>query len=298
MKNAINYYYNLMPDYVHQSETKYYFEYNNSKYIFQECRRTIEEVYQLYNLSIYLYNKKIYLHQIILNNSNELVTRINDKIYILMKVINKNERKINISDLNAFYKFTVPTFELIDKSNWHDLWIKKIDYVEYQIDENRKKYTCIINSIDFFIGITENAIQLLHEKINSNLYVSHIRIKLNMQVEELYNPLNIIIDSKARDIGEYIKNTIYDIDNIEEYFYNIEREFKLSNNELKLLFIRIIFPSNYFDLCENTLRNESNSNSFDVMNNKIIYYEKKIREIYNYLYEIKILPEIEWLKKL
>ena len=298
MKNAINYYYNLMPDDVHQNDKCYYFEYSNDKYILEECRRTVEEVYQLYNLSVYFYNKKINLHQLILNINNELVTKINDKSYVLMKVLNKNNKKIDIDDLKNFYNYPINSLSIIDKSNWHDLWIRKVDYVEYEIDENKKKYTYLLDNLDFFIGITENAIQLLREKVDVNLYISHIRINPDMQVEDLYNPLNIVVDNKARDIGEYVKSIICNIDDLEDYIRKIEKEFNLSSEELKLLFIRVLFPSSYFDLYENILDNKSDDNRFSLLNNQSIYYEKKINQLYNYLYNKKVLPQIEWLKKI
>ena len=95
MKNAILYYYNIKPINLRQKDKNYSFEYNGNIYILEECKRTKEEIMELYNLSYYLYINNIYMHQMILNNSNELITRINDKDYVLMLKHNKDLNKIN-----------------------------------------------------------------------------------------------------------------------------------------------------------------------------------------------------------
>jgi hypothetical protein len=98
MKNAINYYYNLVPSDIRQSKDKYLFEYENYNYILEECHRTNDEIYELYNLEYYLYQQKIYLHQFILNKSNEIVTEINGKRYVLLRKLIIEERKVNYDD--------------------------------------------------------------------------------------------------------------------------------------------------------------------------------------------------------
>ena len=47
-----------------------------------------------------------------------------------------------------------------DKCRWQDLWIKKIDYYEYQINQFKKKYPYLYQTFSYYSGLTESAIML------------------------------------------------------------------------------------------------------------------------------------------
>lgn len=301
MKNAINYFYDLIPNNIHQNKDEYYFEVDNKKYILQECNRSREELYEIYDLEFFLYQYKIYLHQIILNKSNEIISLINNKNYILMQAYINEDRKISINDLKIFSNIKIfNNYISIKRNNWRELWIRKIDYIEYQIDQNKNKYRNFSNSIDYFIGLVENAIQLLNELNNKDLYVAHQRITTNMRVKDLYNPLNIIIDTKVRDINEYYKNILFKKENIEQEIFEYFNYANLTKNEYLLFYIRFLFITRYFDLFDKVLLDDSNDNidqEINIIINYLNEYEIILKKIYEYLYNLNILPEIEWLKK-
>lgn len=301
MKNAISYFYNLIPDNIHQTKEEYFFEVNNKKYILQECTRTLDEIYEIYDLEFFLYQRNIYLHQMILNSNNELITKINNKNYILMQVFNDENRKITLEDIKKLSNVRIANNYIhIKRNNWHELWTKKIDYIEYQIDQNKYKYKDFSSNMDYFIGLTENAIQLLTKKNNERLYISHQRINTVMRVKELYNPLNIVLDSRTRDISEYFKDLLFKKNDIEEEIFNYLKSSNLDKEELELFFIRFLYLTRYFDLFDKVLLNIYNENieqEIVVIQNTIDKYELVLKKIYLVLYYQNILPEIEWLKK-
>ena len=74
-----------------------------------------------------------------------------------------------------------------------------------------KKYPILYNIIDYYLGISENAIFYLKKVVsnyegNVSVCVCHKRIGVNSTLFDLYNPLNLIIDTRVRDIAEYFKN--------------------------------------------------------------------------------------------
>ena len=299
MKNAINYYYNLMPRDIRQSKNKYYFEYDNYNYVFEECLRTTEELYELYNLEYYLYNQQVYLHQFVLNKSNEIITEVNNKKYVLLRKIVTNENKITIEDLKRFNSIKIlANYKNITKNSWRNLWSMKVDYIEYQIDSNKNRFKIVSNNIDYFIGIIETGIALLLNKYTVDLYLSHRRVKVDTKVTDLYNPLNIIIDTRMRDLSEYYKNYAFKYDVNENDILNLLNDMNYSNDEKVLFFIRFLLPSDFLDIYDEILLNGASEDTLNYVLNNTTEYEYLIRLIYLTLYRNRILPDIEWLKKM
>ena len=103
MKNAINYYYNLYPNNIHQTEKGYYFSINQTRYFLLKYLDEPKEIQKIYNMHLNLLNQKFYIHPIILNTKNQILTYINNEPYILMITI-YYENKISIKRYNKFYK--------------------------------------------------------------------------------------------------------------------------------------------------------------------------------------------------
>lgn len=301
MKNAIKYFYNLEPINIRQNSEEYFFELQNNNYVLQQCNRSIEEIYELYNLSYYLYQNGIYLHQIMLNNNNEFITNINNKNYILLKIINNNDKKISIEDIKKISNIRIfYDYKYIKRNDWYSLWSTKIDYFEYQVQENKIKNSDYVFNIDYFIGLVENALQLLRDIRNSNLYISHQRIKTNMKVRDLYNPLYIILDAKTRDSAEFYKDKLLKDNTVEKNIFEYLNYEKLSIEDLQMFFIRFLYNTKYFDLLDDVILNKNEdkiNRKTEIIVNESVSYENILKKIYIYLYSKNIIPEIEWLKK-
>lgn len=298
MKNEIKYYYNMNPIEIHQINKIYKFEVNNKKYMLCPYMRNTNELKDIYVLHMYLRKFGILCHNIVQNNRNEILTLINEKPYILLN-INIENRKININDINYISNIQVDIKKFISlkRQNWNELWMNKIDYIEYQISQFGKKYPLIRESIDYYIGLVETCITLLNnEKTEKEfLSISHNRININTTTEEFYNPLNYIIDNKIRDISEYLKSFIFEEEKILNYIKKYIQYNNLTNNDIKLLFVRLLYPSNYFDMYESILKKEIHEQQIMKIIKKSEIYEKNIKKIYIHLRSISELPEIEWL---
>lgn len=303
MKNNIMYYYNLRIDNITQNNNNYYFTINNDNYCFTIYTRDIKESNEIYKLNKYMLSSNILVHEIIPNKDNYVVTIINNIPYMLYKIyINKN-KKLTINELTYLSNYTYQVDKILTRNNWNILWSNKIDYFEYQINQMGKKYPILVDTFAYFTGLAENAISYVKYttletqiETSDNPVISHR--KINNTTQSLYNPLNIILDHKSRDIAEYIKlsflnkNTnIYQ--ELDSYFSNNY----YSEYGLRLLYARIIYPSFYFDMYEQIiqgLRKES-----DLLNIVTLLddYELYLKEMYYYLKKYHNIPEIDWITK-
>lgn len=303
MKNNIMYYYNIRIDNITQNNNNYYFTINNDNYCFTIYTRDIKESNEIYKLNKYMLSSNILVHEIIPNKDNYVVTIINNIPYILYKIyINKN-KKLTINELTYLSNYTYQVDKILTRNNWNILWSNKIDYFEYQINQMGKKYPILVDTFAYFTGLAENAISYVKYttletqiETSDNPVISHR--KINNTTQSLYNPLNIILDHKSRDIAEYIKlsflnkNTnIYQ--ELDSYFSNNY----YSEYGLRLLYARIIYPSFYFDMYEQIiqgLRKES-----DLLNivSLLDDYELYLKEMYYYLKKYHNIPEIDWITK-
>jgi len=299
MKNAISYYYNLNPESIHQQDSKYRFIADEKKYILCKYEGRIEELEEKYYLQQYLNIRKIYCHKITKNRFYQLITEIDMKKYVLIELI-FNNRIIKIEDISYISNISVRDNKIkyINKNEWKYLWKKKVDYIEYQLNQIGKKYNVITEINDYFIGIAENCIELLeNENIkNNNTAICHERINKKTSTDEFYNPLNFIIDNRTRDISEYLKKNLYDgqYDNKEFEEYIITN--KLNSSEVKLLFIRLLYPSTYFDLYEQILEKKIKEKELLKKINNSQNFEKNIKQLYKDLKRMIDMPNIEWLK--
>lgn len=191
------------------------------------------------------------------------------------------------------------------RSNWALLWIRKIDYLEYHHEHNYQKYPLLSSSFDYFIGLSENAISYLNNTIknmspdDSDIgVISHDIINIDDTIYSLYNPLNIIIDHKARDLAEYIKNSFFNdnfaiFEELDEYFkYNY-----FSFYGINLLVARILYPSFYFDRYDEIVNEKIQESSILKITSRIDEYEKYLQDVFNYLKKYYNIKDVEWIMK-
>lgn len=292
LKNTINYYYNLNINTIHQKEKNYYFKVDNKNYLLLKCSN-IEELDDIYRLNMYL-SQILPVHRIVLNVNNEVITKINDSNYLLLGLFSNNN-KINLNNIIELSNIRIPfSVDKLKRNDWYNLWIKKVDYFEYQLSQIGKKYPLIRESFNYYIGLAENAIILVNNIDFNNipLGLSHRRIT-NMSFN-LYNPLNIVIDARIRDVCEYFKFCFFN--NID---ISMELELFLSYNsfnidEAKLFLARMFFPTYYFDLYEKIIDNEIDESEIKKVIIKADNYEKILKQVYYHFKNNQI--NIEWLE--
>ena len=131
MKINLMYNYNFANPIMYINNNRIYIYNNYEKYLLQE----INNYEELKEISTLITSNKLesYYYNIIKTNNNELTMKYNNKEYVLLKISNYNHiiKKIELKNNN-----------ILNRSNWYYLWIKKNDYIisirEKLIKENPK----------------------------------------------------------------------------------------------------------------------------------------------------------------
>lgn len=297
MKNILEFYYNLsLEEEILNRNGNYYFVINNNSFVFRPFygNNSIDDIYKLNN---YLSNFS-YIDKIILNKFNSPITKVKDILYVL--ILLKGNNNINLSIISNLASIDIPSFKSLERNNWEVLWGNLIDYYEMQIGQNEKKYPLIRESFDYFVGMGENAISYLvntKKEVKPNFYDKKV-LSHNNLYNSLFDPLNIILDHKARDLAEYIKLSFFNnnqniFKELDEYFYYNHYSFY----GMRILFARIIYPSFYFKLYDEILSKKKEEKELNSIIKRIDEYELYLSNIYLYLRKYYDIPMIEWLKK-
>lgn len=290
MENILKYYYEIIVE-KDKIDNKGYFSYNNHLFCLYEYKRNINEIEALTYLNNIMLFKKISINKIINNIFNQTITFHNNKSYVLILINYELLDKANLKFIPAFLD---KKLDILKRNDWGKLLSSKIDYIEYQLKHLKNSYPIINSSVNYYIGMAENAISYFNmlNLSNVSLYLNHRRIDFN----NLYNPLELVIDYKARDISEYIKNSFFSgisIYDIKKYLNNLN----LENIDYLLLYVRLLYPSFYFDLYEEII----NDNKEEKEINKIIdmhnEYEELLYEVYLIIQKKINLLGIDWINK-
>lgn len=315
MKNAINYYYNLILGDIHQNDKFYYFDYDNARYILIAYNGDVNVLNDIYNLHLNLHQNGIYVHQIVLNRDNQIITLINGIPYVLMKA-KYYEGKVNYGMVVSFLNTPVDKIlnfnnresfvnkiskrnnnSLLERINWGALWAEKNDYLEYQISQLGQRYQNIRDSFSYYIGLGETGIQLVNSlPIDTQIKViAHRRINSEDTVFDLYNPLNLIMDSRVRDVSEYFKTSFFNGKNIDKELDHFLKFANLNESEYMLFLARMLYPTYYFDLFEDIISGKKDDKEMKKITNLASDYEILLKRIYRYYKSMFNLQPIEWL---
>ena len=297
MKEFINYYYYLMPERIHKINNNYYFNINNNYYGLYPYYGNINNLSSLFILNNYMSYQISKINRIIVNKEGNIYTIKDNIIYVLI-LLKTNSKEIikfiNILEFSNIY----PLINNLNNSNWYLLWCNKIDYLE-QIRNNLKKNEFIIyNSLPYYIGLTENAISYLKylNLTNNNLVICHRRINYNDTITDLYNPLNLIIDYKVRDIAEYYKSLFFKTKDV-NLIINSFKKLKMSYIDNIYFYIRMLYPSFYFDKLDEILNNIYKQEELLKIINLNESYEYLLYELFLLIKRQNNIIEIEWINK-
>lgn len=298
MKNALIYNYNIYVDDLVFLNDNYYFKFQNNDYVVSSFTRNINEAISIYKLNIDMLNKNFITYRIVLTKDNNILFIYNDIYYILMIIPKIKNRLITLNDiLNFNYEVYDKDILKLDKSNWSYYWENKIDYIEEQFYLVKLKYPVINNTIDYYIGLWENGISYFNFNnlgMKQKKVIGHKRVGVNTDLYYFLNPINLLVDYKERDIGEYLKSYIYSknwtIKDLDNFFDSLN----LNKESVMLLITRILFPSYYFDMYEDIVLDNKDENMIKkVINNKNIIV--LLKYLFN-KYSSYNIPLIEWIK--
>ena len=302
MKNFINYYYNFNIYNIVYSNGKYFFNVGNDRYMLR-MRNNYSDL-QYYDELKYQFLSYKYIFTLIPNKNNSYITIIENKPYVLLKLVNIENDKISLFDIKTdmYINLSSKSFG-INHFEWVRLWESKIDYFEEWFSNKQDSYKNIFPLFHYFIGISENALLYLKEsereekkEISDNLVISHGRVGIDYELYDYYDPTNIIIDHASRDVGEYIKsmfiNKIWDLEILKEYL----NKHNFSKYGIRILLARILFPSFFFDYIEEMIMNNQNIDIL-YLENRVEEFEKFIKQIIIYFNERYDVPIIPWIIK-
>lgn len=306
MKNEIAYFYHLYPTKLIKKEKKYYFEYLGKNYTLCPYTRNLIEQEDLYLLNVTLTQKNLFFPKMIKNIKGETLTFINGKYYVL-KQETLSEEVITFEQVKYQFPYLLPLYQLknIARNNWPLLWEKKIDYFEYQREHIYQKFPKLVEYLDYFIGLAENAIAYIKEieqqipkKETDRLTFTRRRIHAQDKLPQFYDPICFVIDHKARDLSEFIKSSFFEMDiSQKQILYWIE-ELQLSNYGWGLFFGRMLFPTFFFDLYEEIVNENAEENRMDEILDRMDDYQELLAAIQVKIRNKNHLPEIQWIHRI
>lgn len=295
MKSLIEYYYNLKIDELFIENNNYHFKVNGSNYFFCYFQRDEKDLKEIYDVVLELKNKSIPTCDIVLNVENKLFTFVEDAKYVLLKADHKNI-SVDITNIIEYDKI-LATNSNNYKNSWDLLWEKKIDLIE-NVLSTKNEFPYVENTIDYYIGLMENAIYYVKNIKNKynissgdKVVLSRKRIYFPNTLVNYFNPLNFIFDLEVRDVAEYLKSIFFkdqELAQIELRTFLKSR--RLTSYSYNMLFARLLLPSYYFDLYEKIVNNNEKEECLDVIISQKEDFEKFLKKAYK---EISLYAPLE-----
>ena len=306
MKDLINYYYNFDVDKVYENKNYCSFSFMSETFYFVFFNRTKEELNDLIKISSELKQKGIKTHDFIYNREGQIITKVREKNYVLLKLNCRENELIDFNSLCDFSKKLIINNKnsKLYRNSWGKLWSDKIDYFEFQIREIGKEKNIVLDSFSYYIGLAENAISYVN-KINNVfkndkdalITLSHRRIFNPNITLNYYNPLSFIFDLQIRDIAEYIKVGFFNNENSMLDLKTYLKITRLSPYEYHMLYARLLYPSYYFDIYESVMNNKTDENNLLKIIKKVDNYEMFLNNAYNEISKYTNLEHIDWILK-
>lgn len=304
MKDFINYYYHFYISDIHFFDEKYFFNYDGNTYMFENCTNVYPIIESIYELNQQLIYRNMYYHKIITNKDNSVITILENKPFVMLKLSPVKDMPITIFDIKGTDVVTInKKLEQLVRFNWTTLWENKIDYFENQLFTKKDKYGNLMDSFYYCVGMAENAILYIQEAMNNQkanefdeLVVSHKRFYKNMNLMDFYDPTTLIIDHRSRDVSEFLKCSFWSNDYDFIIIKNYLNKYKMSTLGAHLLFGRMLFPSFYFDYLEGIIFSGS-AESMYWIEDRMEEYNMFLSDIFTILSEHFELKEVKWITK-
>ena len=302
MNNYFNFYYGINVFEIFSDKGIFSFNYNGINYYFVEYDRDKKDIKSIVSICEELKKRNIITNELVLNKFNGYITPYNNLLYVLIKE-NSRKYKININDVlyiqNNTYDLLVDNNMI--RNNYIDLWKTKIDFYEKKIIDIRNKNKLIDNTFDFFVGLGENAIvYLTNNNVRISRFVlSHRRIDEKRNSFDFYNPLNYILDNRARDIADFIKSIFFYESISKEVIFNFLNYINFNREEYILFIARMLYPTYYFDMIDKIIINNENDIIIKKIIDKTNDYINLIEELFYYINNnLRMnIPIIEWIIK-
>ncbi len=272
MRNFISYYYGFDEFDCVKKNNDYIIFYRGDKY----CLHRIDD------LSVFFKKKHMVfkleqigcMHSIVKNQKNDIFTCIENVYYVLFKLnVEVVDKKVGIDEIIEFQRLVSQIYDVNTGvfQDWITMWSRKLNYIEYYLDRNMKLSEKVKILSIYYIGIGEEAIEYLNLCIAKYslsfckipIVLSHDRISYSDTLYNLYDPLNMIFDSRIRDVAEYIKSLFFNKSITREAIEKILLKTDYSEVEYMLLVARVAFPTFFFDALE--MLDDDGDDNYDII---------------------------------
>jgi len=289
MESIINHYYHLVPENLKKRYGGFLFYVEEERYLLVEVLNETEllKIYQI------LINHHIGNFIIINNIEGNQISKQDDKNYLLFKIrCNENE--------NMTLKETI-NIHISGSNIWSKVWGERINYYEIQINELAQDKKVVLDSINYYIGLAENAITIANKyekELNEHDYaIQHYRMYVPVKKGDYFNPNNMLIDISIRDIAEYIKSSFFNNPKDNNDYLEFILSLPLDQKKANFLLARLLYPSYYFDLFDEIILEERDEHDLIPVIKESKEYELFLKELYEKLTIKYQMIYIEWLKK-
>ena len=274
---------------VNKIYNNYFFVGNDKVYIYRTLKNE-KELEKLFNITNDMYTKRLLVDTFLINKNNKYYTKKDKENIVLLKE-NDRDSKVTLKYLMKYidFKLDIDEFDIIE------YWKSTIDDIEELLVEYNKEHLLLQDSVNYFIGMSENAITLMnqYEKRISNDIAHNINY-YNYSNESFNNPFNFIRLNKLYDISLYIKYNFY-IDNIDyDEIYNILNSIDDEYDEA-FLFSCLLYRNFYFDVVLKIIKEDEDDEKLKLFINKIKKYEELLSFCRQNLKKCKWLALINWL---
>lgn len=290
MKSIINYYYNLFPTEFKNRFGGFLFVIQDLKYLLVEVKETLQKTEEIYNLLI---KNQIGNFIIVPNRFGEFYSEHDGQTYLLFRIRCLPEEMMSFKET-----INIPA---AGDNIWSKLWGERIDYYEVQINELGQEKKIILQSVNYYIGLAENAIAIatkVEEDLTKFDYaIQHYRMKVPIKRGDYFNPGNMLIDLNVRDLAEYVKESFFNNSKEPDDYIGYLLSLSLDQKKANLLLARLLYPTYYFDLFDEIILGEKNEEELIPIIKATKRFEYFLKELYKHLAIKYQIVNIEWLKK-
>ncbi|TLS38834.1 spore coat putative kinase YutH [Pseudalkalibacillus caeni] len=154
---------------------------------------------------------------------------------------------------------------------WNIRWEKRLDQLEqwyFEVIKKKKKDRfdeMFVRSFPYYLGLGENAIQYIvdaeidtQENFFQNVSLTHNRFTneswISFRDETFIVPSRLLVDHPMRDIAEWIRQETEmkqdSYSRVSSFISEYNERKRMTYNDWRLLFARLLFPINYIEAVE------------------------------------------------
>lgn len=288
--------YNLTPQELLVEGDDYSFYLDYEKFYVKRVKRPKEDLEEIKKI-VSKYPKDF--HKIVVNRFSSIYTSFEGNEYVLLKLSTPEHNEVDLNDIIVAQKEYVDKNSSINRTKWGKLWEEKIDYLEYQVSELATPHKIISGSFSYYVGLAENAIEYFN-LLNPNdakTFVSRRRMRTPEYALDYYDPLDLVVDYRVRDIAGYLKLEFFNRDDVLSDVDAFLNKDILTPLEYNLLFCRLLYPSYYFDTMQRVLEGNLNEDELLKYIERVDDYEKFLNEIFLRFSKKCSMIKIDWLIK-